>query len=190
MNKSLAELKHLIAEAEKPKKTLILEKLPYSKDDLAPVMSKEIIELHYGKLAKGYVDRYNKKEGDSDFNEAGAFLHNLFFPQFKPPSNSKPYGASLEFINKNYKDFESFKKSVEKTAMTIQGSGWVYLSKNGKIKTIVNHQIQQDIVLLIDWWEHAFQLDYGADKEKYLKNFWRIINWEVINQRFDNNYKR
>jgi Fe-Mn family superoxide dismutase len=67
--------------------------------------------------------------------------------------------------------------------MGIQGSGWVYLSKNGQIKTITNHAIKHDIILLIDWWEHSWALDYQADKQKYLNNIWRIINWSVINDR-------
>ena len=65
--------------------------------------------------------------------------------------------------------------------MGIQGSGWVYLAKNGEIKTIVNHEIKQDIVLLIDWWEHAWALDYQVDKKKYLENQWKIIDWTKIN---------
>ena len=66
--------------------------------------------------------------------------------------------------------------------MGIQGSGWVYLSKSGKIKTIVNHEVKKDIVLLIDWWEHAWALDYQSDKKKYLENQWKIINWNHINE--------
>jgi Fe-Mn family superoxide dismutase len=67
--------------------------------------------------------------------------------------------------------------------MKLQGSHWIYLSKNGTIKTIPNHQKRTDIALLIDWWEHAWALDYGTDKKKYLANIWRIINWDVVNQR-------
>jgi Fe-Mn family superoxide dismutase len=67
--------------------------------------------------------------------------------------------------------------------MGIQGSGWVYLADNGKIKTIVNHEIRQDIILLIDWWEHAWALDYQSDKKKYLQNQWKIINWNLISSR-------
>jgi Fe-Mn family superoxide dismutase len=67
--------------------------------------------------------------------------------------------------------------------MKIQGSGWIYLSTSGAIKTIKNHEVKKDTALLIDWWEHAWALDYQADKQKYLKNIWRIINWEVVNSR-------
>lgn len=183
MQKSLPELKQLIMEAEQSKKTLVLEKLPYNREDLSPVLSKESLDYHYGKLAKGYVDRYNSGEGDRDFNEAGAFLHNIFFPQLRTPSGSKPYDTSLEFIKKNYGSYDQFKTAVEDSAMKIQGSGWVYLSRNGSIKNIKNHEIRGDIVLLIDWWEHSWALDYQADKQRYLKNLWRTINWSVINDR-------
>ena len=67
--------------------------------------------------------------------------------------------------------------------MKVQGSGWVYLARDGKIKTIKNHEIKMDIVLLIDWWEHAWALDYQADKKKYLARQWKIINWDVISAR-------
>ena len=156
--------------------------LPYARDGLGRSLSKQAIDYHYGKLYKAYVDRFNKGEGDSDFNEAGAFLHNIYFTQFKSPKNSNtPNGASEEFINQHFKSFDKFKEEFEKTAMSIQGSGWVYLAKDGKIKTIVNHQIKQDIILLIDWWEHSFVLDYQADKKGYLNNQWKIINWDIIN---------
>jgi Fe-Mn family superoxide dismutase len=76
-----------------------------------------------------------------------------------------------------------FKKQLEEEAMKIQGSGWIYMSRSGEIKTIKNHVIKKDIALLIDWWEHAWALDYQSDKKKYLNNIWRCINWEYVNRR-------
>jgi len=67
--------------------------------------------------------------------------------------------------------------------MKIQGSGWIYLSRSGQIKTIRNHQIKNDIALLVDWWEHAWAMDYASNKKKYLSNMWRIVNWEAVNRR-------
>jgi superoxide dismutase len=67
--------------------------------------------------------------------------------------------------------------------MKIQGSGWVYLSTGGEIKTIANHAVRTDICVLIDWWEHVWATDYQWDKEKYLSNIWRIINWDVCSER-------
>jgi Fe-Mn family superoxide dismutase len=91
----------------------------------------------------------------------------------------------LEFINEHFKSWDKFKEQFEKTAMAIQGSGWAYLAKNGEIKTIKNHEIKQDIVLLIDWWEHAFNIDFRADKKKYLENQWKIIDWDIINTKLE-----
>jgi superoxide dismutase len=76
-----------------------------------------------------------------------------------------------------------FKEKMKIEAMKIQGSGWIYMARNGEIKTIKNHQIKNDIALLIDWWEHAWAKDYGADKAKYFDRIWRIINWDKVNSR-------
>ena len=168
----------------KSPKTLVQTKLPYAKDDLEPSMSEDSINYHYGKLYKAYVTRFNDGEGDPDFNEAGAFLHDLYFTQFQAPTSSNtPDGSAGEFITKHYKTFDNFKDKFQKEAMAVQGSGWVYLARDGKIKTIKNHEIKMDIVLLIDWWEHSFQFDYGSDKKRYLMNQWKIINWNVISSR-------
>lgn len=173
-------IQKFIVEGKKDK--LIQLKLSYDRSDLDPVTSKETIDYHYGTLYKAYVDRYNKGEGDDDFNEAGAFLHNIYFAQLKKPEGSnRPYDSILEFIEKHYKTFDAFKEEFEKTAMKIQGSGWIYLARDGKIKTIINHEIKNDIVLLVDWWEHAWALDYQADKKSYLNNTWKIIDWRFIN---------
>ena len=173
-------INRVLLEGKKDK--LVQLTLPYDRNDLAPVKSKETIDYHYGTLYKAYVDRYNKSEGDDDFNEAGAFLHNIYFGQLqKPEGSNRPYDAILQFIEKHFDTFDQFKEEFEKTAMTIQGSGWAYLARDGKIKTIVNHEIKNDIVLLVDWWEHAWALDYQADKKKYLQNIWKIINWRIIN---------
>lgn len=168
----------------KGKKKLELLPLEYKRTDLDPVYSKSTIDLHYGKLARGYVERFNKKEGDPEFNESGAFLHNILFAQWKAPSsNNEPDDLVAAIIRRKYGTYKKFQQELAQEAMQIQGSGWVYLSKSGSIKTIPNHEIRQDILLLIDWWEHAFILDYGSNKKSYLDNTWKIINWDVINKR-------
>jgi len=160
--------------------------LPYDANELAPAVSEETINYHYGKLAKTYAERYNNNEGDAGFNEAGVFLHNILFQQYQESrSSNKPTGGILNFIEDHFKSFDNFKEAFNKEAMAIQGSGWVYLARDGKIKTIVNHEIKKDIVLLIDWWEHAWALDYQHDKKKYLENQWKIINWDHVNVRND-----
>ena len=170
------------------KKKLTQTTLPYGRSALSPVLSKTNIDNHYGKLYKGYVDRFNSNEGDKTFNEAGAYLHDIWFTQLQSPKNANaPRGASLDLINKHFGNFLDFKKDFKEAAMKIQGSGWIYLSRSGHIKTIKNHQIKKDIVLLIDWWEHSWVNDYGSDKKKYMDNIWRIINWQKVNNRINSN---
>lgn len=174
-----------IAEGRTPKELKQVE-LPYPKDGLGRSLSKKALDYHYGKLYRAYVDRFNAGEGDANFNEAGAFLHSIYFQQLRSPkSANSPNGAILDFIDSHFKNWDKFKEAFKKTAMGIQGSGWVYLSRDGKIKTITNHEIRQDILVLIDWWEHAWALDYQADKEKYLDNQWKIIDWDRINVKLE-----
>ena len=176
-------IKFVLKEGAEPK-TLTQTPLPYDRKGLGKSLSKAALDYHYGSLYKAYVDRYNSGEGDSNFNEAGAFLHDKYFTQFRSPqSSNQPIGNSLTFIEEHYASFNEFKEQFTTEAMKIQGSGWVYLARDGKIKTIVNHQIKQDIVLLIDWWEHSFAIDFRADKKAYLNGQWKIINWDIINQR-------
>jgi Fe-Mn family superoxide dismutase len=159
-------------------------KLPYGRNQLAPSMSKSTLDFHYGILYKAYVDRYNAEEGDVRFNEAGAFLHELWFTQFRDRSSYKrPQGRVLEFIERKFDNFVDFKKEIKEHALKTQGSSWVYMNRNGTIKTIPNHEKRNDIVLLIDMWEHSYQRDYGSNKGKYIDSLWKIINWEVISQR-------
>ena len=81
-------------------------KLPYKTGDLAPVLSKDNVEYHYNVLTKGYVNRYNAKEGDPKFNYGGAKLHNLFWVQLKKPAGAnQPTGAIKELIEENHKTY-------------------------------------------------------------------------------------
>jgi Fe-Mn family superoxide dismutase len=158
--------------------------LPYAEDALEPVLSQKSIEYHYGHLARGYAKRYNAGEGNADFNRAGSFLHNKFFPQLRPPrGRNLPKGPVLALIEEKFKDFDGFKEEMKKSFMSIQGSGWVYMSTSGDIKTIANHAVRTDIAVLIDAWEHAWSLDYQWNKESYFDNIWKIIDWDVVNQR-------
>jgi superoxide dismutase, Fe-Mn family len=183
MHHSIRQDLDLLEASTRPAK-LETTPLPYTEKDLEPVMSRATINYHYEHLAKGYAKRYNADEGNANFNRAGSFLHNKFFPQLRAPKGAnRPRGAVLELIETHYKTYEDFKEAFKIEAMKIQGSGWVYLSTSGAIKTIANHAVRTDICVLVDWWEHAWALDYQSDKEKYLDNIWKIINWDVCNER-------
>ena len=163
-----------------------LDKLPYSTSDLSPILSKDNVEYHYNVLSRGYVDRYNKKEGDPNFNYGGAMLHNLWWSQLqKPDGSTAPVGEIKDLIEDKFSDYKTFKEEMLSSAMGLQGSGWVYLSKNGSIKTTPNQSYKTDILMPIDMWEHSF-MDYVPAKDakkKYITGIMKIINWESINQR-------
>jgi Fe-Mn family superoxide dismutase len=185
-NKYVMDIRNTIDLVEASTRPAKLETtpLPYSEKDLAPVMSAETINYHYEHLARGYAKRYNSGEGNADFNRAGSFLHNKFFPQLRAPKGAnRPRGAVLALIEEHFKTYEDFQTAFEDKFMSIQGSGWVYLSTGGEIKTIANHAVRTDICVLVDAWEHAWALDYQSDKKKYLNNIWRIIDWDVCNER-------
>jgi superoxide dismutase, Fe-Mn family len=183
MHHSIRQDLDLLEASTRPAK-LETTPLPYTEKDLEPVMGRATINYHYEHLAKGYAKRYNADEGNANFNRAGSFLHNKFFPQLRAPKGAnRPQGAVLELIETHFKTYEDFKEAFKIEAMKIQGSGWVYLSTSGAIKTIANHAVRTDICVLVDWWEHAWALDYQSDKEKYLDNIWKIINWDVCNER-------
>lgn len=155
--------------------------LPYTRTALSPVISASAFDFHYGKLYKKYVDNYN--DGDNKtFNEAGAYLHGLYFGQLNRARGIKPHGPILDIINRRYGNFIDFKKSFKEVALKQTGSFWVYLSKSGQIKVIQNHAKRTDIALIVDMWEHSWVPDFH-DKGKYLDAIWKIIDWKIINQR-------
>ena len=165
---------------------LEVAKLPYNLGDLSPVLSKDNVSYHYNVLTKGYVNRYNANEGDSKFNYGGAKLHNLFWTQLqKPKGSNNPNGNIKELIESKHENYNTFKEHVIEKAMSIQGSGWVYLSKTGELKTTPNQSYKTEILMPIDMWEHSFT-DYVPAKDakkKYISGMMRTINWDVINQR-------
>jgi Fe-Mn family superoxide dismutase len=117
-------------------------------------------------------------------------LHNLFFSQFRQArDNNKPNGPISSLIDNKFKNWDNFKEEFKAQCLKVQGSGWVYLARSGEIKTIVNHQMRPDILILVDMWEHAYQMDHGANKKKYIDNIWRIMDWSALNTRWGQPYR-
>jgi Fe-Mn family superoxide dismutase len=176
-----------VLESKDPSK-VELEPLRYSTGDLDPVLSKDNVEYHYNVLSQGYVDRFNNREGDPSFNLGGAKLHNLFWQQLKAPYGSNsPTGFVKDLIEDRYKTYANFQEELAVEAMKIQGSGWVYLAKSGDIKTTANQTFKSDIIMPIDMWEHSF-MDYVPSKnakKKYIKAMFKIMDWQIINDRFN-----
>ena len=185
--------------------------LPYPKDALEPIISQETIDYHYGKHLQTYVNNLNSLvretpfEGRSVeeivsiapdgaiFNNAGQVLnHTLYFLQFTPnPKTNKPSGKLANAIERDFGNFENFQDEMTKAATSLFGSGWAWLamSKDGKLVIVKeangSNPIRQGMKPLLgfDVWEHAYYLDYQNRRTEHLDKLWKIINWEVIENR-------
>ena len=186
--------------------------LPYAMDALEPVISKQTLEFHHGKHLAGYVNNLNGLlEGSSLaglpleemvykatgglLNNAGQILnHNLYFGQFTAPkADNKPTGKLAEAIVRDFGSFEAFKDAFQKGGATLFGSGWVWLSADKDGKLVITQEanaanpIQKGLkpLLTFDVWEHAYYLDYQNRRPDHLAALWQIVDWEVIEKRYD-----
>ena len=186
--------------------------LPYAMDALEPVISKQTLEFHHGKHLAGYVNNLNgllegsplaglpleeigcKAEGGM-FNNAGQILnHNMYFGQFTgEPIKSAPTGQLADAIERDFGSFEAFKEAFQKAGATLFGSGWVWLSsdKDGKLlitqETNASNPVQKGLkpLLTFDVWEHAYYLDYQNRRPDHLAALWQIVDWSVIEKRYE-----
>jgi Fe-Mn family superoxide dismutase len=198
--------------SSKNNKTMTFEKvaLPYATDALEPVISKQTIELHYGKHHQAYVDNLNKfivgtkfensdletivKESDGAiFNNAGQVLnHNLYFTSFSPKGGGEPKGKLAEAINAQFGSFEKFKEDFTAAGVALFGSGWVWLAKDADGKLSIDSEsnagnpIRKGLtpILGFDVWEHSYYLDYQNRRADHLKELWKIVDWDVVSQRY------
>ena len=182
-------------------------KLPYALDALEPYIDAETMNLHYNKHYKGYVKKLNaalpatnkqdllsivkkaKSKKDAIRNNAGgAYNHQLFWNMMSPDRKTIS-GPIRELIEKQYKSFDNFKAKFVEEALAHFGSGWLWLVKKGnKLELIpTNNQdnplMDSDVTILlgIDVWEHAYYKKYGPNREKYIKQFLKIVNWDYCN---------
>ena len=185
--------------------------LPYAIDALEPVISKQTLEFHHGKHLAGYVNNLNGLLSGSGFeemtleeivckatggilNNAGQILnHELYFGQFTgEPMKSAPAGNLTEAIVRDFRSFEAFKEAFLKAGATLFGSGWVWLSadKDGKLvitqETNAANPVQKRLkpLLTFDVWEHAYYLDYQNRRPDHLAALWQIVDWNVIEKRY------
>ncbi|WP_100407130.1 superoxide dismutase [Bacillus solitudinis] len=189
-----------------------LPPLPYKYDALEPYIAQEIMQLHHLKHHQSYVDGLNKAErqmeearqtGEYDllkhwereaaFHGAGHYLHSIFWEIMSPKGGGEPVGQLATQINKDFGSFQKMKEHFSKAAEEVEGVGWAFLvwsprSHRLEILQAEKHQnlSQQDVIplLVLDVWEHAYYLQYKNEREPYIKNWWNVVNWPVVNQRF------
>lgn len=185
--------------------------LPYAKDALAPAISEETINYHYGKHLQTYVNNLNALVKDTPFegktveeivavapdspifNNAGQVLnHTLYFLQFTPqPERYEPQGKLAEAIKRDFGNFENFKNEMTQASTSLFGSGWTWLAVNKEGKLVIvkeangSNPLRQGMKPLLgfDVWEHAYYLDYQNRRTDHLSNLWKIIDWKVVENR-------
>ena len=189
-----------------------LPSLPFGEDALAPVISKKTIEYHYGKHTKAYFDNLNKliensplngktlveiiKNSDGAIfnNAAQAWNHIFYFEQFTNGRDSRLKGDLRAGIERDFGSEIGFKERFVTEGIKIFGSGWVWLSADvegnlqiDKCSNADNPILKKRIPLLtFDVWEHAYYLDYQNLRAEHLSALWMILNWDIIEKRYNN----
>jgi superoxide dismutase, Fe-Mn family len=191
-----------------------LPKLQYSYDALEPYMDAKTLEIHHTKHHQAYVDGLNAAEkslqnmrenGDMTglkaalkeraFHGAGHRFHTLFWENLSPEETRGQISESLTKAGlETFGSYEIFQKEFNTASITVEGSGWGMLGyrtsdKQLVILSIEKHQdlAQMDVIplLVCDMWEHAYYLKYQNRRPEWLENFWSIVNWEVVNKRYE-----
>ena len=183
-----------------------LPELSYARDALAPHLSAETIEYHYGKHHKAYVDNINrlitgtefenlalediiKKASGGIFNNAAqVWNHSFYWNCLSPKGGSEPDGELAQAIAKSFTSFTRFKENFTVAAVSQFGSGWAWLVKNpdGSLAIETTGNAANPLkdgkkpLLTCDVWEHAYYIDYRNARAKYIDAFWNLVNWKFV----------
>ncbi|KAI8105946.1 hypothetical protein M9434_000524 [Picochlorum sp. BPE23] len=193
-----------------------LPDLPYDYSALNPVIIPEIMELHHKKHHQTYVTNLNsfleqlaeaEHAGDVNkmialqsaikFNGGGHLNHSMFWEMLCPPGSSEPpQGKLLDMIERDFGSLDTMISKFNGKTAAVQGSGWGWLGYNTESdKLVVATTANQDplqattglIPLLgIDVWEHAYYLQYKNVRPDYLKEIWKVVNWNNVADRLKN----
>lgn len=195
---------------KKGQNQFVVSELPYAAGALAPVISENTINFHYGKHLQAYVNNLNKliagtaledadletivmqSDGALFNNAAQAWNHMFYFNTFSPNAKQMPSGKLLAAIDKQWGSFDNFKKEFEAAGNAIFGSGWVWLAsdKDGRLLIMQEGNAGNPLpkgyvpLLGIDVWEHSYYLDYQNRRADHLHQLWKIIDWDKIESRY------
>jgi Fe-Mn family superoxide dismutase len=195
---------HVLSTKKERNMAHTLPPLPYALDALAPTISKETLEYHYGKHHQAYVTNLNnlipgtefenvsledtvKKSSGGIFNNAAqVWNHTFYWNCMKPNGGGEPGGKLAEGIKKKWGDFAAFVEAFNKAGAGNFGSGWTWLVKkpDGSLDIVNTSNAQTPLttadkaLLTCDVWEHAYYIDYRNARPKYLESFWKLVNWE------------
>lgn len=132
-------------------------------------------------------------EKDLSFFGSGAILHELFFENMGPAIPTEPSLELMTQIIKDFGNFDTFKNQFSEASKAVEASGWgilAWVPKWNKLE-ILQCEKHQNLtlwgcipLLVLDMWEHSYYLQYYTERAEYIKAFWNIVNWNVVNRRF------
>ena len=181
-----------------------LPPLPWAREALAPHISAETIDYHYGKHHQTYVTNTNnlikgtefenmdlvsiikKAQGGLFNNSAQVWNHSFYWNCLSPKGGGEPGGKLADAIKKSFGGFAQFKEEFTKTAIGTFGSGWAWLVQraDGNLGLVSTPNANTPLtgsdrpLLTCDVWEHAYYIDYRNARPKYIEAFWNLANWE------------
>jgi Fe-Mn family superoxide dismutase len=184
-----------------------LPALPYAQDALAPTISAETMEYHYGKHHQTYVDNLNKAvagtadenaslediimkaEGPLFNNAAQVWNHTFFWNSLAPNGGGQPTGAIADRIAADFGGYDAFRAQITDAGLTQFGSGWAWLvEKDGKLAIMKTPNADLPMkhgakaLFTIDVWEHAYYIDYRNARAKFIEVVLdKLINWDFVN---------
>jgi len=188
-----------------------LPPLPYAKHALAPHISAETFDYHYGKHHQAYVTNFNnlivgtefenasledtirKSSGGIFNNSAQVWNHTFFWNSIKPAGGGEPTGALLAAINAKWGSFAAFKEAFTKSAVGNFGAGWTWLVRkaDGSVDIVNTSNAATPLttadkaLLTIDVWEHAYYIDYRNARPKFVETFLtHLVNWDHAAKQF------
>ncbi len=187
-----------------------LPELPYARTALAPLMSEETLNYHYGKHHNAYVVNLNKLIPGTEFekatledivrkatggifnNGAQVWNHTFFWHCLTPNSPKAPSGKLAEAIAKQFGSFDEFKVKFAEAATTQFGSGWAWLvkAKDGSLSIEKTPNADNPMrdgktpLLTCDVWEHAYYIDFRNARPDYVTNFWNLVNWKFVEENY------
>jgi Fe-Mn family superoxide dismutase len=193
-----------------PKAPFALPALPYAKDALAPYISAETIDYHYGKHLQTYINNLNNLVAGSEFesesleeivrkssggifnNAAQTWNHTLYFLSFSAAPQTRPTGKLAAAIDRDFGSFEAFVEKFTASAVGNFGSGWTWLAAgaDGKLEIVNTSNAGNPMtegktpLAVVDVWEHAYYIDYRNVRADSVKAFWNILDWKTVEERY------
>ena len=184
-----------------------LPQLPWAKDALAPHISAETLDYHYGKHHAAYVNNLNAaikgtelesksleeivKLGGATFNNAAqVWNHTFYWHSMKPKGGGEPTGRVADAIQGSFGSYANFREEFTKAATTQFGSGWAWLVASGnKLEIVKTPNAETPLttpkkaLLTIDVWEHAYYIDFRNARPTYIATFLdHLVNWDFVAQ--------